>query len=202
MNVMSTVSVLPRTPTDINGFLSVVFIGPEKFDPNRMGTLFRVHKQKIWSFLVWLKNHNCLYADIELDLSILNQYLTDGSLPGFHERVVEDHILDAGRVFRSETAGFATHLAELLEVSHASSSDPADDELITLVKKMGVSDPECDKISGRTFTASAVRNLVRPDLISTTVQMLSPSTTTPVSFQACIQLCIHMELEVLRTHHI
>ncbi|KAG2146506.1 uncharacterized protein EDB93DRAFT_462806 [Suillus bovinus] len=29
MNVMSTVSVLPRTPTDINGFLSVVFIGPQ-----------------------------------------------------------------------------------------------------------------------------------------------------------------------------
>ncbi|KAG1863882.1 hypothetical protein F4604DRAFT_2028772 [Suillus subluteus] len=84
MNVMSTVSVLPRTPADINGFLSVVFIGPEKFDPNRMGTLFRVRKQKIWSFLVWLKNHNCLYADIELDLSILNQYPTDGSLPGLH----------------------------------------------------------------------------------------------------------------------
>jgi hypothetical protein len=114
---------------------------------------------------VWLKNHNCLYADIELDLSILNQYPTDGSLPGFHERVVEDHILDAGRVFRSETAGFATHPAELLEVSHASLSNPADDELITLVEKMGVSDPECDKISGRTITASAVRNLVRPDLI-------------------------------------
>ncbi|KAG1873153.1 hypothetical protein F4604DRAFT_776525 [Suillus subluteus] len=52
MNVMSTVSVLPRTPADINGFLSVVFIG---FDPNRMGTLFRVRKQKIWSFLI------CLY---------------------------------------------------------------------------------------------------------------------------------------------
>ncbi|KAG1824208.1 hypothetical protein EV424DRAFT_1320885, partial [Suillus variegatus] len=30
---------------------------------------------------------------------------------------------------------------------------------------MGVSDPECDKVSGRTFTASAVRNLIRPDLV-------------------------------------
>ncbi|KAG2083698.1 uncharacterized protein F5147DRAFT_622204 [Suillus discolor] len=37
MNVMSTASVLPRTPADINGFLSVVFIGPDAFDPNRMG---------------------------------------------------------------------------------------------------------------------------------------------------------------------
>ncbi|KAG2351140.1 hypothetical protein BDR07DRAFT_1321248, partial [Suillus spraguei] len=88
MNVMSTVSVLPWTPADINGFLSVIFIGPEKFDPNCMGTLFCVHKQKIWSFLIWLKNHNCLYANIELDSSILDQHLVDGCLPGLHERVV------------------------------------------------------------------------------------------------------------------
>jgi hypothetical protein len=33
MNTMSTATVLPRTPSDVNGFLSVVFIGPEKFDP-------------------------------------------------------------------------------------------------------------------------------------------------------------------------
>ncbi|KAG2352760.1 hypothetical protein BDR07DRAFT_1454853 [Suillus spraguei] len=87
MNVMSTVSVLPCTPADINGFLSVVFIGPQKFDLKCMGTLFHIRKQKIWSFLVWLKNHNCLYADIELDSFILDQYLVDGSLPGLHEQV-------------------------------------------------------------------------------------------------------------------
>ncbi|KAG2135308.1 hypothetical protein DEU56DRAFT_871719 [Suillus clintonianus] len=86
-NVMSTASVLPRTPADINGFLSVVFIGPQPFDPKRMGMLFRVRKHKIWSFLVWLKSHNCLYADIELDLAVLDQYPADGSLPGLHERV-------------------------------------------------------------------------------------------------------------------
>ncbi|KAG1824209.1 hypothetical protein EV424DRAFT_1471943 [Suillus variegatus] len=88
MNVMSTASVLPQTPADINGFLSVVFIDPQKFDPKHMGTLFRICKQKIWSFLVWLKNHNCLYADIELDLSILEQYPADGSLPGLIPRLL------------------------------------------------------------------------------------------------------------------
>ncbi|KAG1829920.1 hypothetical protein EV424DRAFT_1583715 [Suillus variegatus] len=144
-NVMSTASVLPRTPADINGFLSVVFIGPQPFDPKRMGTLFRVRKHKIWSFLVWLKSHNCLYADIELDLAVLDQYPADGTLPGLHERVVEDRELDARRVFSSETAGFATHPAELLEAPSTPASDVAIDEPITLLEKMGVSDPECDK---------------------------------------------------------
>ena len=31
MNVVSTASVLPRTPSDINETLSVVFVGPGKF---------------------------------------------------------------------------------------------------------------------------------------------------------------------------
>jgi len=49
MNVISTMTVfkLPRTPADINGFISVVFIGPEKFDPKKFATLFRVRKHKI-----------------------------------------------------------------------------------------------------------------------------------------------------------
>ncbi|KAG1801877.1 hypothetical protein EV424DRAFT_1271252, partial [Suillus variegatus] len=88
MNVMSTASVLPCTPADINGFLSVVFIGPDKFDPKRMGTLFRVRKHKIWSFLLWLKSHNKLYADIPLDAAILDLYPGDGTIPGLQDRVV------------------------------------------------------------------------------------------------------------------
>ncbi|KAG2048434.1 hypothetical protein BDR06DRAFT_829248, partial [Suillus hirtellus] len=61
MNIMSTASVLPRAPADINGFLSVVFIGPEAFDPKPIGTLFHVQKHKIWVFLQWLKAHNLTY---------------------------------------------------------------------------------------------------------------------------------------------
>jgi hypothetical protein len=34
MNVISTASVLPWTPADINGLLSVVFVGSGKFDLN------------------------------------------------------------------------------------------------------------------------------------------------------------------------
>ncbi|KAG1876992.1 hypothetical protein C8R48DRAFT_591367, partial [Suillus tomentosus] len=88
MNTVSTATVLPRTPTDVNGFLSVVFIGPEKFDPKRMGTLFRVRREKIWRFLVWLRHHNHLYADIPLDPAIMALYPSDGPMPGLSERVV------------------------------------------------------------------------------------------------------------------
>ncbi|KAG2147816.1 uncharacterized protein EDB93DRAFT_1145387 [Suillus bovinus] len=60
MDVISTASVLPRTPSNINSFLSAVFLGPGKFDSNVLGTVFRVRGSKIWSFkfLVCLKHHN------------------------------------------------------------------------------------------------------------------------------------------------
>ncbi|KAG2356232.1 hypothetical protein BDR07DRAFT_1453492 [Suillus spraguei] len=72
MNIMSTASVLPQSPADINGFSSVIFIG----------TLFHVQKHKIWLFLLWLKTHNCMYAHVPLDMSIMDLYPLDGSLPG------------------------------------------------------------------------------------------------------------------------
>ncbi|KAG1817182.1 uncharacterized protein BJ212DRAFT_1270530, partial [Suillus subaureus] len=88
MNVMSTVTILPCTPSDINGFISVVFIGPNKFDPKCMGSLFQVQKEKIWAFLNWLKFHNHLYVDLPLDSSIMDIYPVDGLLPGLHLCVV------------------------------------------------------------------------------------------------------------------
>ena len=58
MNLVSTVSVLSRTPADINGMLSVVFIGPGKFKPDCPGPMFRIRKRKVWKFLLWLKGNN------------------------------------------------------------------------------------------------------------------------------------------------
>jgi hypothetical protein len=114
MNVVSTVSVLPCTVEDINGFISMVFIGPEKFDPKQFTTLFWVHKHKIWSSLMWLTQHNILYAGIMLDQTIMDSYPDDGPLPGLCDAVVQDHELDAHTVFDIEMAGFTPHPAELL----------------------------------------------------------------------------------------
>lgn len=165
MNVVSTVTVLPRTPADVNGLLSVVFVGPGKFDPNALGTVFRVRRRKIWTFLVWLKHHNRLYSAIPLDLAVSSMYPEDGILPGLSSGVIEDNDIDVQKVFDKETAGFSEHPADMLgDVSSSVGSQDRDivrpsHEPVVLLEKMGVSDPECDKISGRACTAAALRNL-------------------------------------------
>lgn len=176
MNIVLTASVLPRTPADVTGLLSV-FIGPGKFDPKQLGAMFCVCKAKIWEFLQWLKHHNRLYAKILLDQDILELYPESDTIPGLAERVVEDHELDAKVVFHDETAGFEDHPATLAH-EEPLCSEQGDNMLsaagnsgaVTFLEKMGVSDPESVRISGRTFTASALRNLTPrsssvPDLI-------------------------------------
>jgi len=165
MNIVSTASVLPRTPADINGMLSVVFIGPGRFKPDSLGPLFKIRKSKVWRFLLWLKEHNRLYIDMTLDPDIMDLYPDHGILPGLGHNVFEDHDTDVRTVFAEETAGFAEHPAEALTGSSCDSDAP-----LILLEKMGVSDPEGVKLSGRTFTASALKNLVSassqlPDLI-------------------------------------
>ena len=166
MNVVSTASVLPRTPADINGMLSVVFIGPGKFKPDNLGALFKIRKAKVWGFLLWLKEHNRLYTDMTLDPDVINLYPDDDILPGIEHCIIEDHNTqaDVRSIFAEETAGFSEHPAEVLG-SKGDSDGP-----LVLLEKMGVSDPEGIKLSGRTFTASALKNLVSfpsqaPDLI-------------------------------------
>lgn len=146
----------------INGFLSVVFVGPSRFDLKNLATMFRVRKAKVWDFLLWLKHHNRLYADIPLDSDILNLYPDDGVIPGLGDCVVEDNELVASAVFEEETAGFESHpVALLLDPGDSSTSSTTDEEKeITLLEKMGVSDPESVNLNGQTFTALALRNLV------------------------------------------
>lgn len=166
MNVVSTASVLPRTPEDVNGMLSVVFIGPGKFNANNLGPMYRIRKRKVWRFLVWLKTNNRLYADIMLDESIMDRYPDDGPLPDLNEGIIHDNTLDVERVFADETAGFSEHPADLVRC------DRTTDCPEIFLEKMGVSDPEGAKLSGRTFTSSALKNLIPssssaplPDLI-------------------------------------
>jgi hypothetical protein len=158
MNVISTVSVLPRTPADINDSLSVVFIGSGKFDIACLGNMFRIRKTKVWNFLLWLRSNNRLYRDVPLDAVIMDSYPVDGILPGVENRVFEDCHTDVDQSFEEETSGFAEHPASSLkEISESNSS-------FVLLERMGVSDPEGAKLTGRAFTASALKNLASRDL--------------------------------------
>jgi hypothetical protein len=58
MNVSSTAAVLPRAPCDVNGLLSVLFIGSSKFKPEYLGNMYRIRKSKVWGFLQWLKTQH------------------------------------------------------------------------------------------------------------------------------------------------
>jgi hypothetical protein len=51
MNVVSTATVLPRTPDDVNDMLSVVFIGPGKYKPDCLKTCSMFVNPKFGIFL-------------------------------------------------------------------------------------------------------------------------------------------------------
>jgi hypothetical protein len=166
MNVVSTAHILPRTPADVNDALSVIFIGPGKLHKKFLHTFFRIRKQKVWKFLMWLRSHNKFYSDIPLDQDILDMYPNDGALPGIEDRVVEDHNSDASKIFSEETASLSEHPVDLMK------GNDNFDEPFLFLEKMGVSDPEGDRLSGRTFVAAGLCNLVQdkadttfPDLI-------------------------------------
>ena len=163
MNVISTASVLPRTPADINETLSVVFIGPGKFRPEFLKNIYRIRKQKVWDFLLWLTSHNLLYSEMPLDRTILDQYPDDDALPGVENNIVEDHVSDVSHIFSEETAGPSEHPAEILKETNSESNEP-----FIFLEKVGVSDPEGDKLTGRTFVGAGLCNLVN-DISSTTM---------------------------------
>lgn len=63
--------MLPRTPNDINGLISVVFIGPRLPSEKDLEDPFYVRREKVWRFLLWLKENNELYLDLALDPEIM-----------------------------------------------------------------------------------------------------------------------------------
>lgn len=166
MNIMSTATILPCTPADVNDMLSIVFIGPAKVKDINLQQLFRVRKGKILQFLSWLKKFNHLYSEIPISESSINLYPDDGALPGIGERVIHDTLLVPEVLFDQETAGFSAHPAAVIRQTDSSESKNE-----VMLEHMGVSDPEFDRLPGRTFTASALRNLAnnmshhRPDII-------------------------------------
>lgn len=163
MNIVSTAQVLPRTPSDINDMLSVVFIGSRKPSSEALSHIFRVRKSKVLAFLQWLKHYNQLYTHIPIDLNIVHLYPEDGVIPGLHDRIIHDADLDPDAVFSDETAGFASHPAGVFITSNENMNTDCSDNCstaIAMVERMGVTDPETVKLPGRTFTASALKNLI------------------------------------------
>ena len=154
-DVVSTASILPQTPSDIVDGLSIVFIGPGKMHCRFLKDMFRICKGLTCAWLKWLSHHNALYHDMAIDFSIFNEYADDDFPRGLEQNIIYNSLSNVKDIFSGETAGFSDHPASTLS---GPASDP--DQPFIFVEKMGVSDPEGVKISGCTFMASALRNLI------------------------------------------
>ena len=95
--------------------LSVVFVGAGKLNAESLHKMFRVRKKKVQDFLYWLKHHNHLYANIPLDLDIINLYPEYGTLSGIKNHIIQDKETNPEHAFSEETAGFSDHHAQLFK---------------------------------------------------------------------------------------
>jgi len=153
-NIVSTVHALPRTPDNINGLLSVVFLGPGKFDKEKLrkSRLLHVRKRVVLDLLTTLQATNILYHNTIIDHDVLAMYPDDDIMPGIEDSVIHDPNAKIATMRSEETAGFDLHTSEEFML------DP--DASGTLLEASGVSDPESVRSTGRSFTASALRSLL------------------------------------------
>jgi len=91
-NTVSTAKILPHTPADVAGCISVVFTASNKFVPEAaLTTIFRVRKHVIRDLLHWLHLNNPMYKDFQISESHLSIYggeEDDQALPGIRDRVI------------------------------------------------------------------------------------------------------------------
>jgi len=114
--------------------------------------MFTVCKKKVWGFLRWLKNHNIFYRDVPLQQDLMDMYPEEDVLPGLLESIILNSVDDPDAILRNEDAGPQEHPSDVFLTFALSTSAP-------YMEKMGMSDPEGDKIPARTYTASALRNI-------------------------------------------
>ncbi|KZS86508.1 hypothetical protein SISNIDRAFT_420793, partial [Sistotremastrum niveocremeum HHB9708] len=88
LNVVSTASKLPRTPADIKGHLSIVWVGRGVVRRKALKTLFKIRKAKVWAFLCWLRENNELYKHMDYSQDALDQYPEDDVFPGIEDLVI------------------------------------------------------------------------------------------------------------------
>ena len=90
----------------------------------------------------------------------MNLYPEDSLLPGIETHILLDKESCPERIFAEETAGFPNHHATLFCSGQNDATDTGSDcTSKILIDKTGITDLECDQLSGRSFTASGLRNL-------------------------------------------
>jgi len=76
---VSTANILPRAPADMEGYLSVVFIGPKHdIAQAALKNIFRIRKILVLDFL---RTQNSMYSHITIDPSVSDLYDDNGVIP-------------------------------------------------------------------------------------------------------------------------
>ena len=78
----------------------------------------------------------------------MNLYPNDSYLPSIEETVVHDDQTDGEEIFKEETARMSEHPAELFTMPSESFGCESSERSDMMLEKMGVTDPECNKVPG------------------------------------------------------
>ncbi|KAE9384721.1 hypothetical protein BT96DRAFT_749542, partial [Gymnopus androsaceus JB14] len=91
MHIFKNATSLPWAPSDLNDFISIVFVGPRKLRQEELRKLtpYVVRKAKIKALLAHLCVHDILYAGLPPpDQTVLDMYPDDDLLPGLADSIV------------------------------------------------------------------------------------------------------------------
>ena len=94
---------LPRQPAHLAQVVSIAFIGPGRPRKESLSSIFRVRQQKLRRALLWFKEHNPHYGDVDICDINLNAYPED-DIP-VEIMAVARHCPDAG-VVEEENGGY------------------------------------------------------------------------------------------------
>lgn len=96
-------NLMPRRPAILASLITVTFIGLGELPKAWIHSTFRVRWIIVWDALLWLKQNNPYYADIEISTSHLEE-LPEDNIPGEVMDII--YQLDDIGVIEQESAGY------------------------------------------------------------------------------------------------
>lgn len=137
-------NVLPAPVVEQKESMHVCFLGPRQLLPKDLSFLLRVRPAKIRAALIWLKQHNPLYQEVEISTENLEQYadavdevprlLLEGMeryVPTARDVIETGHYVSAAERGRSDTAELSIEevLASLRTRDMSAAENPTIEEM-------------------------------------------------------------------------
>ncbi|KAG8935210.1 hypothetical protein FRC01_005466 [Tulasnella sp. 417] len=138
---------LPHKLELLASTIAVTFVGPRNCPERSMRGLFRVRRHRVLAAILWLKEHNPLYSNIEIDFNVLES-LPDGGIPS---SIMMNFRFDPEGSRSDNDTGYVPNVG-----------DDDDDQISSNViplQQMGVVDNDMTTIDSVTLLQSAIANL-------------------------------------------